>query len=84
MLCQKEMTEALLKSILYPKPFDILPAPINEPKASQQYLSFAKSHGKKGLSTKKCGFIVHPTMGWLGTLPDARVTDPHSDLPFGV
>ena len=88
-LCQKEMTEALLKSVLYPKPFDILSAPIkwgidNEPKASQQYVSYAKSHGKKGLSTRKCGFIVHPTMGWLGASPDARVTDPHCDLPDGI
>ena len=89
-LCQKEMTEALLKSILYPKPFDVLSAPIkwgidNEPKANQQYLSYAKSHGKKGLSTTKCGFIVHPTMGWLGASPgDARIIDPHSNLPNGI
>ena len=83
------MTEALLISILYPKHFDILPAPIkwgvdNEPKASQQYLSYTKSHGKKGLSTTKCGFIVHPTMGWLGASPDTCVTDPHSNLPDGI
>ena len=82
---QKEMTPALLKSILYPKPFEELPAPIkwgidNEPKANQQYLSYAKAHGKKELSTRKCGFIVHPTMGWLGVSPDAHVTDPHGLL----
>ena len=88
-ICQKEMTLALLKSVLYPKPFEELPAPIkwgidNEPKANQQYLSYAKAHGKKELSTRKFGFIVHPTMGWLGASPDARVTDPHSDFPEGI
>ena len=88
-ICQKEMTPALLKSVLYVKPFEELPVPIkwgidNEPKANQQYLSYAKAHGKKGLSTRKCGFIVHPTMGWLGASPDARVTDPHCDFPDGI
>ena len=33
---------------------------------------------------RKCGFIVHPTIGWLGASPDARVTDPHSDFPDGI
>ena len=43
-----------------------------------------KVHGRKGLSMSKCGFIVHPTMGWLETSPDACVTDPHSDFPDGI
>ena len=88
-ICQKEMTPALLMSVLYPKPFEKLPAPIkwgidNEPKANREYLNYAKAHGKKGLSVRKCGFIVHPTMGWLGASPDAHVTDPHSDFPDGI
>ena len=33
---------------------------------------------------KKCGFIIHPTLGWLGASPDAFVTDPHSCLPDGI
>lgn len=83
------MTPALLMSVLYPKPFEKLPAPIkwgidNEPKANRESLNYAKAHGKKGLSVRKCGFIVHPTMGWLGASPDARVTDPHSDFPDGI
>ena len=83
------MTSALLISVLYPKPFENLPAPIKwgidkEPKANQEYLSYAKAHGKKGLTMRKCGFIVHPTMGWLGASLDARVTDPHSDFPDGI
>ena len=86
-ICQKQMTSALLISVLYPKPFENLPAPIKwgidkEPKANQEYLSYAKAHGKKGLTMRKCGFIVHPTMGWLGASTDARVTDPHSDPNF--
>ena len=83
------MTSAFLISVLYSKPFEKLPAPIkwgvdNEPKANQEYLSYVKAHGKKGLTTRKCGFIVHPTMGWLGASPDARVTDPHIDFPDGI
>jgi len=72
---------------LYAKPFEVLPASIkwgieNEPKANQQYISYAEAYGKKELSIRKCGFIVHPTMGWLGASPDdAHVTDPHSDFP---
>ena len=33
---------------------------------------------------KKCGFIVHPTIGWLGTSPGAGVIDQHSDFPDGT
>ena len=88
-LCQHDMTTALLKSILYPKPFEHLPASIkwgidNEPKANEAYIKYAKAHGKVKLTTSKCGFIIHPTMGWFGASPDARVTDPHSDFPDGI
>ena len=71
-------------------PFEFhLPTPLkcgvdNEPKANQEYLSYAKAHGKKGLITRKCGFIIHPTMGWLGASPDVHVTDPHSDFPDSI
>ena len=33
-------------------------------------------NGHAGLTTQKCGFIVHPTSGWLGASPDAKVFDP--------
>ena len=88
-LCQHDMTTALLKSVLYPKPFGHLPASIkwgvdNEPKANEAYIKYAKAHGKTRLATSKCGFIIHPTMGWFGASPDARVRDPHSDFPDGI
>ena len=33
-------------------------------------------NGHCGLTTQKCGFIIHPTSGWLGASPDAKVFDP--------
>ena len=33
-------------------------------------------NGHGGLTTEKCGFIIHPTSGWLGASPDAKVFDP--------
>ena len=88
-LCQRDMTTALLKSVLYPKPFGHLPASNkwgvdNEPKSNEAYIKYAKAHGKTRLATSKCGFIIHPTMGWFGASPDARVRDPHSDFPDGI
>ena len=54
-LCQHDMTTALLKSVLYPKPFGHLPASIkwgidNEPKANETYIKYAKAHGKTRLA----------------------------------
>ena len=46
--------------------------------------SYAKRHGKHQLITRKCGFIIHPTMGFLGASPDACVTDPYCELPEGI
>ena len=40
--------------------------------------------GHEHLTTRKCGFIIHPTMGWLRASPDAMVTDPSSVLPNGI
>ena len=36
------------------------------------------------VSVEKCGFIIHPTKGWLGASPDGRVTDPTSEKPCGI
>ena len=74
---------------MYPRHFERPPISIqwgkdNEHRASQEYLKYAKSHGKKNLSIRKCGFLIHPVMGWLGASPDARVTDLYSDLPEGI
>ena len=89
-LNQHEPTTALLSFVLYSKPLSHIPEPMkwgidHESHANQAYLQYAKSHGKHRLiSTKKCGFIIHPTLGWLGASPDAFVTDPHSCLPDGI
>ena len=40
-------------------------------------------NGHNGLTTKACGFIIHPTKGWLGASPNAKVNDPSREL-FGV
>ena len=81
-LQQQEMTPALLKSVLYPKQFENIPAAVkwgidNEPRAHREYLRYVKAHGK-------CGFIIHPTMRWFGASPDACVIDPHSEFPDGI
>ena len=36
------------------------------------------------LMVEKCGFIIHPTQGWLGASPDRCVTDESAELPHGI
>lgn len=84
-LNQRDPTPVLLSCVLYVKPSIILPPPVkwgldHEVQANQAYLQYAKRHGKHQLTTRKCGFIIHPTMGFLGASPDARVTDPYCEL----
>lgn len=67
-LHQQDMTTALLKSVLYTKPLIHLPPPIkwgidNKPIANKEYIKYAKAHGKTKLTTSRCGFVIHPTMG---------------------
>ena len=88
-LMQHAPTPALLTAVLYSKPFITLPPPIkwgleHEIQASRAYLEYVKRHGKHKLEIRKCGFIIHPTMGFLGASPDARVTDPHCELSEGI
>ena len=82
-LRQIQRTDALLIDILYRRPMDPkkLPAPIkwgieNECKAREAYTTHMRKEGQSNLVTSACGFIIHPTMGWLGASPDAFVTDP--------
>ena len=81
-LIQKQKSVALLRHCLYPKPLhEPLPPPIawgqrNEGTACRAYRDKMVSRGHSGLSTHPCGFLIHPTMGWLGASPDAKVTDP--------
>ena len=85
-LTQKVKTISLLLQCLYPKPLlHPLPAPIawgrqNESVACERYKEFMTQNGHCGLQTHPCGFIVHPTHGWLGPSPDARVTYQSCDL----
>ena len=80
---------ALLISILYPKPFQHLPPAIewgtkHESSACSAYVKYMLSNGHKNLTTHKCGYIVHHSMGWPGASPDALVSDPSSQLNSGI
>ena len=88
-LCQNARTVALLTSVLYSKPFLHLPSAIewgtkHESNACTAYVKYMRSKGHKYLTTRKCGFIIHPRMGWLGASPDAFVDDRTSLLSSGI
>ena len=89
-LSQKQKSVALLRHCLYPKPLcDPLPPPITwgriyEATACRMYRDTMVSQGHSGLITYPCGFIIHPTMGWLGASPDAKVVDPSLQLLNGI
>jgi len=78
-LSQKVKTLALLHRCLYPKPLlDPLPPPIawgRQNVACNKYRELMVKSGHTGLTTHPCGFIIHPTKGWLGASPDAKVFD---------
>ena len=88
-LCQNERTVALLTSVLYTKPLLHLPAAIDwgtkhESSVCAAYVKYMQSKGRANLTTRKCGFIIHPIMGWLGASPGAFVDDPTSLLSCGI
>ena len=88
-LTQKHKTIALLHHSLYPKRLNPLPSPIawgirNEQLACVSYQKYMHSKGHCGLTTTRCGFIVHSSKGWLGASPDARVYDPSSSKCNGI
>ena len=33
---------------------------------------------------EECGFIIHPTQGWLGASPEGHDTDESAELPHGI
>ena len=73
---------SLLKQCLYPKLLDPPPPPIAwgyhyEAIAIQKYISHMQAVGHN-VSVEACGFLIHPTEGWLGSSPDGRVSDEHS------
>ena len=43
-----------------------------------------RKNGHENLEVKNCGFIIHPTQGWLGASPDGHVHDPASRDPSGI
>ena len=82
-LTQKSKTVALLVRVLYHKRLTPPPPPIawglqNEQVACRSYQQHMLSIGHSGLTTQPIGFIVHPTKGWFGASPDAKVYDPSS------
>ena len=89
-LVQKRKTVALLMYSLYPKPLlEPLPPPIawgrkHEATACTSYKKLMLSRGHNGLCTYPCGFIIHPSKGWLGASPDAKVVDSSFALPNGI
>ena len=89
-LIQKQKSVALLRCSLYPKPLcEPLPPPIawgrkHEVTACRMYRDVMVSEGHNGLTTYPCGFLIHPTMGWLGASPDAKVVDPSFQPPNGI
>lgn len=88
-LNQKKKTVSLLRQCLYPKPLDPPPAPIawgrhQEPIAIRKYISYKSTTIHSPVSVEKCGFIIHPTKGWLGASPDGRVTDSTTERTNGI
>ena len=56
----------------------------NESRACEAYTTYMRANGHNGLKTRPSGFIIHPTMGWLGASPDAFVIDPSTTLSDGI
>ena len=88
-LIQKMRTIALLHFVLYPKPFEITPRPIewgrrNENIAKEAYVAHMKTNGHPRIQIQACGLLVHPIKGWLAASPDAQVNDPDVFSPFGI
>ena len=89
-LIQRQKSLSLLRHCLYPKPLrEPLPQPIAwgrkyERTACRAYRDEMVCLGHSGLTTYPCGFLIHPTMGWLGASPDAKVFDPSFQPHNGI
>ena len=84
-LTQKKRTVALRNFVLYPKPLQTTPNPIEwgrrkENLAREAYVEYMKVHGHPTIQAEVCGLFVHPIKGWLSASPDAQVNDPHVPL----
>ena len=88
-LNQQKKSVSLLKQCLYPKPLNPPPPPIawgheNELRAIAKYVTYMTKEHNSSVSVEKCGFIIHPSKGWLGASPDGRVKDPTSKHCYGI
>ena len=87
-LGQQSATEPLLVSVLYSQHMDPKKFPLSfidkESLACHAYTQYMNANRHEGLTSQPCGFIVHPTMGWLGATLDAFVNDPTYDLSNGI
>lgn len=87
-LCQIKKTTSLLRECLYPTPLNPPPKPIAwgrrfEQVAIEKYTAHMNAAGKKVI-VSACGFLVHPTEGWLGASPDGVVVDATCEEPNGL
>ena len=88
-LNQKQWTPAPLKNILYSKPMIHLPQSIqwgiaNEDNVRHAYITHMQAEGHTNLQVEPCGFVSHPTMGWLGASPDGVVNDTSNNPSLGI
>ena len=56
----------------------------NKERAKKAYETYMTKNGHENLELKNCGFIIHPTQGWLGASPDGLVHDPASHNPSDI
>ena len=56
----------------------------NEQVACQMHTNYMRRNGHPDLCVHKCGFIIHPKLGWLGASPDGKVTAPFPQCVNGI
>ena len=72
-------TSTLLRTVLYSKKLDPVPAPIrwgrdNEGVARLKYSELMKGEGHD-VAVEQCGFFIHPREHWLGASLDGIIRD---------
>ena len=73
----------LVSKTLGPTPPSIAGGRHYEAVAIQKYILHMGNVGHN-VSVEACGFLIHPTEGWLGASPDGRVREEHSMQPSGI
>lgn len=82
-------SRAVAREILYPKPFQYLPAPMAwgrryEQTARKLYSEKRSLDLARVVTTQDCGLFVHRCYGWLAATPDATVHIDGSPVPAGI